>query len=247
MSGRQFSTLVLGILLLCTAAVFAQVQQIPPSISVSGQADVRVIPDEVVLTLGVQTADKVLKTAKAANDKIIKEATAVCRRHGVEPQHIQTDYLQIEPHYRDEEVTGQLLGYVVRRSIVVRLKNISQFEGLLSDVLDAGVNHVHGIDFRTAEMRKYRDQARTLAIKAAKEKADALATDAGRTVGKVLTISEGGQGWWSGYGAWWGSRGGYMSQNVIQNSGPGPSPESGNLAPGQISVSASVSMTFALE
>jgi len=238
---------VLLFLLLWATTAGAQFMNNQPLISVSGQADVRVVPDEVVLTLGVETPDKVLKNAKAANDRIIKEATAVCRRHGIEAQHIQTDYLQIEPRYKWGEVTNELLGYVVRRSLVVRLKDLKQFESLLTGMLDAGVNNVHGIDFRTTELRKYRDQARTLAIKAAREKAEALAADAGRKVGAATNISEGGYGWWSGYSSWWGSRGGYQSQNVVQNSGPAPSPEGGNLSPGQIAVSASVSMTFLLE
>jgi len=34
------------------------------SISVNGEAEVRVVPDEVILTLGVETFDKVLKASR---------------------------------------------------------------------------------------------------------------------------------------------------------------------------------------
>jgi uncharacterized protein YggE len=43
------------------------------SISVNGEAEVRVVPDEVILTLGVETFDKILKTSKNLNDEKIKK------------------------------------------------------------------------------------------------------------------------------------------------------------------------------
>ena len=107
-------------------------------------------------------------------------------------KNVQTDFISIDPRYRRDEVTGQLLGYVVRKSLTVRLNDISKFEDLFTDLLDAGVNVVHGIEFRTTELRKYRDQARALAIKAAHEKAQALAQTAGRHAGSTLSISDSG-------------------------------------------------------
>src|SRR5262245_10018249 len=119
------------------------------TISVSGEAEVRVVPDEVVLSLGVESFDPVLKTAKAANDDRIKRTIAAARNLGVPAENIQTDYIGIEPRYRDGNIALELQGYVVRRTVIVRLRDVSRFEGLLTDALDAGVTHVHGIEFRT--------------------------------------------------------------------------------------------------
>ena len=63
-----------------------------------------------------------------------------------------------------------------------------KFEDLLSDALEAGVTHVQGIEFRTTELRKHRDRARSLALKAAQEKAELLADGAGRKIGKAISI-----------------------------------------------------------
>ena len=218
------------------------------SITVSGDAEIKVVPDEVILILGVETSDKNLKIAKSLNDERIKKVLALAKDYGISSQHIQTDYISIQPEYRDYRVTGELLGYVVRKTIVIRLKDIPKFENLLSDALEAGVSYVHGIEFRTTELRKYRDQARAMAIKAAQEKATALANEVGRKAGKALSIGETAYGSWSGYNAWWGNRwGGGVAQNVTQNAG-GLSPgDAGSLAPGQITVRATVSVTFALE
>jgi len=219
------------------------------SVSVSGEAEVKVVPDEVVLRLGVETGDRDLSLAKKSNDERVARALAAVQKHEIEKRHVQTDHLSIEPRYRgNSELVTDPIGYVVRKSIVVSVKDITKFEKLLSALLEAGVNHVHGVDFRTTELRRHRDQARLLAIKAAQEKAVALAAALGRKAGKALTINEGSVGWWSGYGSWWGGRWGQgMSQNVMQNVGGSAVADDSSIALGQITVRASVSVVFALE
>jgi uncharacterized protein YggE len=127
------------------------------------------------------------------------------------------------------------------------LEDISQFEDLLASALEAGANHVHGIQFRTTELREHRDRARAQAIKAAREKAVALAEELNQEVGEPRTIREEHSGWWSWYNAWWGSYwSGPMAQTVIQDV-RGVPPEAGStIAPGQITVSARVTVSFEL-
>jgi uncharacterized protein YggE len=121
------------------------------------------------------------------------------------------------------------------------------FEDLLTAVTEAGATNVHGIDFRTSELRKYRDQARALAVQAAGEKAEAMADVLSNSVGNTKSIYEDHVGWWSWYGyGWWGSRSGGMSQNVVQNASGPSSDFDGAFAPGQISVNARVTVTFEL-
>jgi hypothetical protein len=218
-------------------------------ITVTGNADVRVIPDEVILTLGVETWDKNMATAREQNDQIVARVLALAAQYGIAPEHVQTDYVGIEPRYRDGYYEERdFIGYFVHKTIVLTLRDLSKFEDLLAAALDAGVNYVHGIEFRTTELRTHRDEARALAIRAAQEKAEALAGELGQKVGEPITIQEIQSGWWSGYNAWWGSRwGGGVAQNVIQESGGAAALTDGTLAPGQISVNAQVSVTFALQ
>lgn len=220
--------------------------QCPRSVTTTGEAEVRVAPDEVVLTLGVQTWDKVLEAAKAENDRIVRRALDAAVEAGVEPKHIQTEYISIEPRYRDSYEAQDFIGFFVRKTVVVSLSDLARFEELLTKVLDAGVNYVHGIEFRTTELRKHRDEARDLAIQAAKEKAQALAAKLGQQVGAPLSIQEVASDWRSGYGWWWGLWGSAMSQNVVQNAGGSASGSDSTLAPGQISVTARVTVQFEL-
>src|SRR6185295_7500095 len=120
--------------------------------------------------LGVETWAEDLKEAKQQNDEQVKEILAIAQAQGVESQYIQTDHISIEPRYEDNYLKNNRLGYFVRKTIVITLKDISKFDDLLSSEVEAGVNYVQGIQFQTTELRKYRDQARALAVKAAKEK-----------------------------------------------------------------------------
>jgi hypothetical protein len=217
------------------------------TIRVNGEASVMVEPDEVVLTVGIETRHVQLKTAKQRSDEVLREAIDVAKAHGIETRYIQTDYMQVEPRYKDYEYTVFDV-YVVRQNLVLTLRQIENFEVLLTDLLDTGVTNVQGIQFRTTELRKYRDQARALAIKAAKEKAIAMAGELDQNIGEPITIEEGYQGWYSWYDGWWGSRaGGAMTQNVIQEAGPSTYSGDSTLAPGQIAVTANVTVMFGLK
>lgn len=218
----------------------------PGTISVSGEAEVRVIPDEVRITLGVETWHKELSVAKGRNDRAASDVIAIAQRFGIASKHIQTDYISIEPRYEDSYFRYDLEGYFVRKSIVITLQDISLFEDLLTAVTEEGATNVYGIDFRTSELRKHRDQARALATQAAKEKAEDMAGVLDLSIGSPRTIHEDHAGWssWYSYYGWWGAQYSLMSQNVVQNaSGYVPETE-GSFAPGQISVTARVSVTF---
>ena len=217
-------------------------------ITVTGEADVRVVPDEVVLMLGVETDDLDLSAAKAENDARMSRVIAAAKDAGLPENLIRTDYLGIEPRYDFDGGQRIFLGYWVRKSVSLTLRDIDAFEDLLSTVLEVGANYVHGINFRTTELRAHRDRARSLALEAARQKAEMMAGELGHQVGATVLIREDRSGWWSSYGGWWGGgRGAYMSQNVVQNAPGGGGPSDGVTAPGQISVTAHVSVTFELQ
>lgn len=217
------------------------------SITVSGEAEVKVAPDEVILTLGVESRHKDLREVKRLNDLRIKQVLSALQATGVAAKDIQTDYLNLQPEYDYQARQRIFIDYVQRTTIVVTLRDVAKFDPLLTAVLQAGVEYIHGVDFRTSDLRKHRDQARVLAIKAAREKAVALADVLGQKVGQPRSIQEGGGGWSSSYGGWWGRGSQGMSQNVSQSVPGAGSGQDGPLAPGTLSVRASVSITFELQ
>ena len=225
------------------------IQQTPGTISVTGDAQVNVVPDQVMITLGVETSDKVLSVAKSDNDQRIAKILAIVKDAQVASKDVQTDFITIQPRYDDSNHLT-LIGYFIHKTVVITLRDISKFDSLLSSVVDAGANNVQGIQFLTTDLRKHRDEARALAITAAKEKATALAGQLGQKIGKPLTISEQQNSWYSYYNVGYGYGAQYnaQSQNVVQNAGGGSSDsaDSTTLSPGQIQVTARVAVTFEL-
>jgi uncharacterized protein YggE len=110
----------------------------PRIISVTGNAEIRVAPDEVSLTLGVDSHDKDLAIAKVDNDKRIKKLLNLAHAAGVAPKNIQTSALTMGPEYSDEKIP-KLLGYQVAQTVTVTLTDLSKYEDLMANSLRAGV------------------------------------------------------------------------------------------------------------
>jgi uncharacterized protein YggE len=217
------------------------------TISVRGDAEIRVVPDEVLLTLGVETIDDNLQSAKKQNDKTVKQVVDTIESFDIPAEHIKMEYLYIDQMRCYSCSDGD---FVIRKTIMVTLRDLTKFEDLITEVISAGVTNVHGVEFRTTELRKYKDQARELAIKAAQEKARDLAKGVDQKIGVPTNIYEDYVYSRSGYSSWWGSYWGSNSvaQNVVQEvSGSGDLSYEDGALPGQISVRAQVSVTFELE
>lgn len=240
--------------IICICPVWAQQARMydaRPKITVNGEAVVNVKPDKIVVTFGIETWDAEIMTAKQKNNDILKKAIVAIKESGIPEKEIQTDHLSIEPRYKNDYRKEDFLGYFVRNAFVVTLAETDKVEELVTKVLQAGVNYIHGIDFQTTEFKKYREQARDLALKAAREKAEKMAGVLGQTVGTPIQISENysGSPWWyySSWGGWGYGRNQGMTQNAIQNVQGGSGEISETIALGKISIQANVSVTFELK
>jgi len=240
-------SVVLSSLLSFTSA-FAQ-----PQINVAGSAEVKVAPDEIHLNVAVETRSETLEPARLENDRKIGAALAFLKQSGIRSQDIQIDYISIQPDYdynnSSSESHVKPVAYIVRKSVEIRLTDVASFQNILTGLLTNGVNYVNGIDFRTTQLRKYRDQARAMAIRAAKEKAEALVSGLGAKLGRVNSINacDGG-----GYcGNYWGANRGFNGyNNAVQNGvalNDVADDSTNAFAVGQISVSATVNVSFLIE
>lgn len=217
------------------------------TISTSGEALVQVAPDIVVVGLGVESFRPTPDAAREANEAECARLLAALKGLGVAERDIQTDVLNVELAYRDGGHPSRgIEGYYFRRAYSVTLQDPRRFEALVTAALGAGANRLMGFEFKTRNLRPHRDEARQLAIRAAREKAQALSAAVGLKLGAARAISEGGYGYSGAYRSWWGW-GGYgqgQSQNVMTTGEPEPGGET--LPLGLIGVRATVSVTFEL-
>lgn len=246
--------LLVGVVVIVMGATARGQQPAPcddrPRITVTGEAVVKARPDKIAINLGIETWDLDIVAAKEKNTGILKKAIAAMHQLGVLDRDIRTDHLSIEPRWRDSYRNEGFIGYFVRNALAVTVDDTAKVEALVTSVLQAGVNYIHGIDFQTTEFKKHREQARMLALKAAKEKADAMAVVLGQSVGAPMHISESYSGWWypSSWRGWgYGGGGQAMAQNVMQNAPSDPGETSDTVALGEISIRASVGVTFELK
>lgn len=220
-----------------------------PRISVNGEAVVKVQPDQIIITFGIETWNKDIMLAKQENNRIMKDAIAVIKVSGIQDKDIQTDYLSIEPRYDNNYEKKNFIGYFVRNTFVVTVAEPDKVEVLVTGVLQSGVNYIHNINFQTTEFKKYREQARELALNAAKEKAEKMAGTLNQTIGDPIQINEGygGYNWWSSWSGWGYGMTNMMTQNVMQNIDSGAGEISETIALGKISIKANVNVTFELK
>jgi hypothetical protein len=210
-------------------------------ITVNGEAVVHAQPDKVTVNFGVETWDNSIAVAKKKNNEVMGRAVAAAKKLGVENKEIQTDYLNIEPRYKDDYQKRNFLGFFVTNTMAVTIADPQKLELLVEKLLGAGIERIDGVQFQVSEFKKFREQARELALKAAQEKAEKMAAVLGRGIGAAVQISEGYSGW-SG----WGMNRQAMTQNVAQEV-PGGGETPGTVALGKISVRASVSVSFELK
>lgn len=232
--------LLLFAIVLSASTVLAQRDVDRPLITVNGQAEVLVVPDEVAFKLRVVTQDKDLGAAQAKNDQTVKNLLALARKYQIPPTQVQTDHISLSQRHSDEEVTKKpsvFLGYLVIKKVVIVLRDVSKAEDLLAEIFKSGVSEIEDVDFRTTQIRKYKDQARAMAIKAAQEKAIALTKEIGQTIGKAYSITE--EGVNSGLPA--------NARNSTMYVGGSYSDEDSTIALGQISITARVTVSFELK
>jgi uncharacterized protein YggE len=240
---RQVSaTVFVGLCL----AVLCHAQQQQPAreqqlITVTGEAEVRAVPDEVVFDVSVRTTNRDLKIAKAQTDERLRTLIALARKYKVAPEDMQTDYVKLEPRYRGGNETRTFLGYSVRKDLVFTLRDVTQAEALLSEVMTSGITSINSINFRTSQMRKYRDQARAMAIRSAREKAIALTAEIGQKIGKAYSIEEEAP---TRYPA---SQNSSSVNSTMSVGGDDGAETEGTLALGQITVNARVTVRFILD
>jgi uncharacterized protein YggE len=215
------------------------------SVQVTGNATVNVAPDRALVRLGVQSRAATIDTVESANTAAIQKVIRALTALGIEPKDISTDIYVVEPVYEDYD-SLIVKGYRISNQVAVTVRRVEGTSALVSAALKAGANTVDNVEFYTSELRKYRDQARDMAVTAASEKAQALARAAGAETGCVISITENS---WANYSGWWGGRSqSAWSQNVVQNIASPEASTSGDepISLGMIAVRAEVSASYSL-
>lgn len=244
------------VILLLAAAVSAQDIDKMPTITTTGTAEIFVDPDQVTISLNVEKTSMDLQKAKSENDAAMEKIIAETKKFGIEPKDVKTRRISVDMLYeyvqgKDEKILDEygdevgrkvFRGYEVSKNIEVLLRDVSKFEAFYSALLETGLTEIGSVTFSTSKLREFKDQARTESMKAAREKASAMAAAVEQRIGKAIRITEGTVG------------SSYISSGIASNFSANTISQSGSVSetvaefgPGSISVTANVTVTFALD
>lgn len=234
---RLYFLFALACFLLFPAAALAQA----PQLHVTAEAEVRVPPDRAAITFGLfEKTDNLRQGAERLNTAS-SQILQYLRTRGVEERFIQADNLQILPVYTAPAANRpEKLQYEISQTFTVTLEDPSQYEDVLYALLERGVNRITNVSFYSTQLRRYRDQARAQAIRAAREKARLMAEAAEVKLGKLTDLRE------ADASAFWSPR---WASNVSQNVLVPEASASEESAPatGMISVRAAVELTYKIK
>jgi len=159
-------------------------------ITVTGTGNVSGAPNELALSMGVQTNGTSVAAALRQANSAVRSITAVLRRGGVAAPDIQTSGLSIYPNYSGS--SGVPDGYQVSEQLTITLRRLSVAGNQISAAARAGGNAtvINGVSLNLSDTSTLLAAARAKAVADAKAKATAYARALGRPLGPVVSMSE---------------------------------------------------------
>ena len=158
-----------------------------PMINVSGEGKVKVAPDQAIITISQETKGAIAINVKKENDAKIDAILKFIKKMNIAQSDYVTQRVALNPIYDYENKKQE---YVASQTVSVFLKDLSKYDALMNGLVENGVNKIDNVEFKTSKLIQIQSDARKLAIKDAKNKADDFVSVLGQKVGKAFTISD---------------------------------------------------------
>jgi uncharacterized protein YggE len=164
----------------------------PHTITISGEGEVKAVPDEAILTAGVESVGATADAALAANRRAMNAVFATLKSRGIPDRSIQTSNFSVSPQYDSgKHLMPKVIGYQVTNSVSVTIDDLTKLGGAIDALVASGANSMGGISFTVHDPKPLLKQAREAAVKDATDRAQTYAQAAGLSVGPVVQLSEG--------------------------------------------------------
>jgi uncharacterized protein YggE len=159
------------------------------TVTVTGTGSVSAVPNQAEISAGVETRGATAQAALDANAAAMRKVIAAIRQAGGRDVTTQTVSLSpvVDPEGRQTAGNGFVATNVV--SAKTSLGDVGQ---LIDAAVEAGANTVWGPTLSHTDAAKLYRDALAKAVADARERATALATAAGRQLGDITTMTEGG-------------------------------------------------------
>lgn len=222
------------ILLIVTVSQAQELKPIP-QISVSGEGKVKAVPDQAFISVTVETKGTNATSVKKQNDETIEKVIQFIKKIKLPKEDVQTKRISLNPQYDYEKKKHN---YNATQTLEILLKDLAQYDALMEGLVDAGINRINTVEFKTSQLTQYQSEARKLAMKEAKQKAEDYVSVLAQKIGKALTISDNSQAYYPQPMYERKMMVSAMSDGAVQRE---------TLAIGEITIVANVSVSFILE
>jgi len=169
-------------------------QDVRSTISVSGRSEVTVNPDKAEIFVNIETLQRTAKESKDENARISKDVMDALKKAGIKKNNIETTLFSISPRYQFNRNAqkSELIGYIVTHVLKVTTTDLDKVGNYVDTAVDNGATRINTINFGLTDKKKkeVNGEAMIQASNAAKEKAEALATNLGVRLGNIASVSE---------------------------------------------------------
>jgi uncharacterized protein YggE len=166
----------------------------PEGINVNGQGTVYGVPDVVDVLIGVQVpapnVAEARQEAATAMDALLRSV----KGNGVPDADVRTSQFSVDPRFIYTPGGAPTAdGYQVTNMVNVRIRKLDAVGKIVDEALAAGGNFtvIRTMAYSILDQARLQAEARELAVKDAKERADKLATLHGVKVGDLVQVNEG--------------------------------------------------------
>lgn len=159
-------------------------------------------PDIALVTVTILTEGQKLSDAQQENNRRSASVTAFVKSQDVDEKDVRTTTYNIMPKYSNprpcvfgmpcENSIPEIVGYQVRNTLQVRVRDLDRTGDVLSGVVREGANEISGFQFAVEDEEKLRAEARAEAIAVAKEKAKTVARELGVSLERIVDFQESG-------------------------------------------------------
>ncbi|MFB3068743.1 MAG: SIMPL domain-containing protein [Acidobacteriota bacterium] len=164
-------------------------------LTVSGQGEIRIAPDEATVQLGVTRQRETAREAQEQVNEVAQEILTAVIQLGVEAEHIQTSQLRLSPVYSTRRPgfsdEPRVVAYRASNMVSVRLENLSLVGSVIDAAMQVGGNQLQGVYFALRNDLSAREQALKEAVKEASQKAKAISEALDVKIIEVIEVNEG--------------------------------------------------------
>lgn len=164
------------------------------TITVSGEGKISAKPDIANISLSVVSKGLTVKQVTTDNNTKMNKVLAAVKGLGVEDKDITTSQYSLYPEYDygtiTRDGTNKIIGYNLTQEITLKVRDLTKVDDILDSGTKAGSNQVGALSFDIDDTGPVKKEARQIAFDKAKQKAQEMASQAGVSLGRVVTFSE---------------------------------------------------------